>query len=194
MPLKLKLNAFSISDMNNAKQKVMAYRHGLIRKCDIFVRKLANKGILVAQEHLGDADEGYGKYITFGLDLEHGQYGCKGLMYATNTGIIKSQWKTVDDNGNEVVREEDVSPLLMVEFGAGLRAERSSNAWASKFGMGTGTFPNQTHAFDPEGWWYKGMDDEWHHSYGVYASMPVYHAMMEMMDEIHNTAMEVFGS
>lgn len=187
MPLKLKLNAFSLSDFTEAKQKVMAYRHGLVRKCDIFVRQLAQKGIIVGQDSL-DSGDGYGKYITFGIELEHGQYGCKGLMYATSTGIIKSQWMTKDG-----VKEADVSPLLMVEFGAGLRANNAWAATASHGRGGTGTFPGQTHAFDPEGWWYQDLGGEWHHSYGVTPTMPMGHALSEMMDQIHSTAMEVFG-
>lgn len=187
MPLKLKLNAFSLSDFTEAKQKVMAYRHGLVRKCDIFVRQLAQKGIIVGESSL-DSSDGYGKYITFGIELEHGQYGCKGLMYATSTGIIKSQWMTKDG-----VKEADVSPLLMVEFGAGLRANNAWAATASHGRGGTGTFPGQTHAFDPEGWWYQDLGGEWHHSYGVTPTMPMGHALSEMMDQIHSTAMEVFG-
>lgn len=188
MPLKLKLNAFSLSDFTDAQKKVLAYRNGLIQKCGIFVQKLANKGILVGEQVLGDSDEGYSRYITFGVDLEYSKYKCKGLMYATNTGIIKSQWMTKDG-----VKEADVSPLLMVEFGAGLRANNAWAATASHGKGGTGTFPGQTHAFDPEGWWYQDLGGEWHHSYGVTPTMPMGHALSEMMDQIHSTAMEVFG-
>lgn len=185
--LKLKGNALSISDMVRIRNEVMKYRIHLIRKCDLFVKNLADKGIIVAQDSVGDA---YGQYITFNREItEHGQYGCRGVMYGTNTGIIKSQWMTKDG-----VKEADVSPLLMAEFGSGLRAQRSSNAYASKFGMGTGTFPGQTHAFDPEGWWYMDLAGEWHHSYGVYASMPMYHALVEMEDQLINVALEVFGT
>ena len=187
MALKLKGNALSISDMVRIRNEVMKYRIHLVRKCDLFVKALANKGVVVAQDNV---DDGFARYITFSQEItEHAQYGCKGIMYGTNTGIIKSQWMTKDG-----IKEADVSPLLMAEFGSGLRAQRSSNAWAGKVSppMGTGTFPGQTHAFDPDGWWYMDLEGEWHHSYGVYASMPMWHAFNEMEDQIISTAQEVF--
>lgn len=183
--LKLKGNALSVSDINSMKANVLKYRMSLITKCYKFVFELANRGIIVAQDNVNGE---FGHYITFSHDIvEQSQYGCKGVMFGTNTGIIKSQWMTKDG-----VKEADVSPLLMAEFGAGLRAQRSSNAYAGKMGMGTGTFPGQTHAWDPEGWWYMDLSGDWHHSYGVYASMPMWHAYMEMKDQVVDVALEVF--
>ena len=184
MALKLKGNALAISDMVRIRNEVMKYRIKLVRKCDLFVKALANKGIIVAQDFVGD---GYGKYVTFSQEItEHAQYGCKGVMFGTNTGLIKSQWQLADGT----IREEDVSPLLMVEFGAGLRAQ--TNPTGTQHGMGTGTFPRQTHAWDPDGWWYKDLDGEWHHSYGVTPTMPMWNAYAEMKDQVIDTAMEVF--
>ena len=184
MPTRITANAFRTMDIQMAKMKVAKYRQDLIRKCDRFVKALANKGIIVGQENVGE----YGKYITFTVETESIQNGWRGYRIATQTGVIKSQWMQADGS----IREADVSPLLMAEFGAGLRAERSSSKYAAKMGMGTGTFPGQTHAFDPEGWYYKDLEGNWHHSYGVYASMPMYHAYMEMYDQIAQTAREVF--
>lgn len=172
----------SAGSVRNAQKQLRKYQRDLIAKCEKFVVALANKGILVGQDNLGD----FGNYITFTVKIDQTRYGVKAVMSATNTGIIKSQWLTADG-----VKEADVSPILMAEFGSGLRA---NNARAKEFGMGTGTFPEQTHAEDPEGWWYMDIGGEWHHSYGVTPTMPVGKAYAEMLDQIHSTAKEVFGT
>lgn len=164
------------------QQQLEAYKRRLLDKCAIFTERLADKGILVGEQNLGE----YEKFIMFSVETNPQRYGAKTILYATNTGIIKSQWMTKDG-----IKEADVSPILMAEFGSGLRA---NNAHASKFGMGTGTFPGQTHAEDPEGWWYQTLDGVWHHSKGVTPSMPMYKAQMEIYDQIASVALEVFGT
>lgn len=172
----------SASSMQAAMQQLQDYKKNLQHKCEIFVQRLANKGIIVAEQNLG----AYGNFITFNVEVNPHQNGATAILIATNTGIIKSQWIT-----KEGVKEADVSPLLMAEFGSGLRA---NNARAGEFGMGTGTFPGQTHAEDPDGWWYMDLSGEWHHSYGVSPTMPMWRAAMEIHDQIIETAREVFGS
>jgi len=172
----------SVKSIRAAQKQLRQYKKDMIAKCEKFVTVLANKGILVGEDNLG----GYGNYITFKLETDPKRYGVRAVLSATNTGIIKSEWRTKDE-----VREEDVSPILMAEFGSGLRA---NNVRANEFGMGTGTFPHQTHAEDPEGWWYMDLNGEWHHSYGVTPTMPVGKAYAEILDQIHDTAKEVFGT
>lgn len=173
--------------------QLRAYQNSLQSKCEAFVQALAQKGIAAGEIALGGADEdaerhgGYGKYITFSVETNPDRYGVKAVLAATNTGIIKSEWRQADGS----VSEADVSPILMAEFGSGLRA---NNERAGEFGMGTGTFPGQTHAEDPTGWWYMDLDDQWHHSYGVTPSMPMANAFRSMFDAIAETAKEVFGS
>ena len=60
--------------------------------------------------------------------------------------------------------------------------------------MGTGTFPGQTHAEDPEGWWYQTLDGVWHHSKGIAPTMPMAKAQAEIYDQIASVAREVFGT
>ena len=60
----------------------------------------------------------------------------------------------------------------MIEFGSGLRAQNPKNIP----GVGTGTFPGQTHASDPNGWWYMDLEGNWNHSYGITPQMPMYKA------------------
>lgn len=149
-------------------------------KCELLIRRLAEKGIQTAQKQAGE----YGKYISFTMQTDQNRDGCSGVMLATNTGIVKSEWQT-----KEGIKSADISPLLMVEFGSGLRAENPMNVP----GVGTGTFPGQTHAKDPQGWWYLDLNGEWHHSYGIFPRAPMYKAAMEMQDIVVQTAKEVFG-
>lgn len=171
----------SVKGIMNLKKQITDYRDNLLpSRCQELVRKLAESGILVAKQNVGN----FGKYITFSVKTEQNTNGCKAIMLATNTGIIHSEWQT-----KEGVKSADVSPLLMVEFGSGLRAENPMNIP----GVGTGTFPGQTHAENPEGWWWMDLDGEWHHSYGITPKMPMYKASMEMYTRVIAIAREVFG-
>lgn len=186
MSKKISFN-LSARSVKQAAKELLDYKKSLVVKCSTFVRRLADQGILVAQDNLGE----FGRYVTFEVQVDPGRYGARALLIATNTGHITSQWISKDEDGNEVIREADVSPLMMAEFGSGLIA---NNVRAHEFGMGTGTFPEQTHAEEPDGWWYMDLDREWHHSYGIRPTMPMWKAAVEMNDVIVETAREVFGS
>ena len=62
-------------------------------------------------------------------------------------------------------------------------------------GVGQGTFPGQTHAFE-DSWWYKEWDEngkgEWKRGRGVTPTHPMYHAKMKMYEQIYNVARKVF--
>ena len=171
----------SHKSVKQACKELLKYKKNLIKKCEVFVRKLGAHGISVAQANVG----GFGKYITFTLEVDKEQYGVKAVMAATNTGLIRSEWRQADGS----VATADVSPILMAEFGAGLLA---NNPRAYEFGYGTGTFPGQTHAEDPDGWWYMDLDGRWHHSYGVTPGMPMYKASLVMSVLLDTVAKEVF--
>lgn len=179
---------FSLSreSIKQAQRELRAYQRGMLRKCSTFVRKLSKCGISAARQNLS---KDYKPYIMFGTDVDPDRTGARAIMYATNTGLIRSEWRT--NNTASGIATADVSPILMAEFGAGLLA---NNPDAKKFGMGTGTFPGQTHAEDPEGWWYMDLEYEWHHSYGVMPTMPMAHAAEEMLDNVGRIAKEVFGT
>lgn len=171
----------SVKSIENLKQQLIQYRDvELPNKCRELVSRLADIGIAVAKNNVGN----FGKYITFTKELEQNQNGCKAIMLATNTGIIHSEWQTKDG-----VKSADVSPLLMVEFGSGLRAKNPMNVP----NVGTGTFPGQTHATDPSGWWWMDLDGEWHHSYGFTPTMPMHEADMAIIRDVVKIAREVFG-
>lgn len=136
----------------------------------------------MAQAHIGGS--GFGKYIRLASEITPEQAGCRAVLYMEDISKIVSEWQTL-----EGVKRATVSPMLMLEFGSGLQAENPANIP----GVGTGTFPGQTHAENPGGWWYMDLDGVWHHSNGVSARMPMYFAGKEMRVKIVSIAREVFG-
>lgn len=136
----------------------------------------------MAQAHIGGS--GFGKYIRLASEITPEQAGCRAVLYMEDTSKIVSEWQTL-----EGVKRATVSPMLMLEFGSGLKAKNPANIP----GVGTGTFPGQTHAENPSGWWYMDLNGVWHHSSGVSAKMPMYFAGKEMRAKIVSIAREVFG-
>lgn len=93
--------------------------------------------------------------------------------------------------------------LLFFEFGAGVQGV--GHPLAGELGMGAGTYPGQTHAFDPDGWWYPTDDpgliiryskdgQGFGHSYGNPPRMPMYMAAKTVKDELLDVAKEVFAN
>ena len=174
--------SLSVKSVLQAQRQLKAYIDDFQRKCELFVSKLAEVGIFTGQSTVGN----FGKYITFYYQTSIEQYGAKAILYAENTELIVSEWRQADGS----VSSAEVSPVLMAEFGAGQKAD---NAHASPFGMGTGTFPGQTHANDPSGWWYMDLDGQWHHSYGVTPTEPMAQAAEQMRAMINTIAKGVFS-
>lgn len=83
--------------------------------------------------------------------------------------------------------------VLFFEFGSGIYYNSgNANPWQGKYGMGVGTYPEQTHAFDKNGWVYYGNDNQFHHSYGIKATMPMYKASKMMLELAKAEIREVF--
>lgn len=174
------------SDIAYARREIRKYKNSLSKKCSKFVSKLAAKGITVAKQNTGE----FGGYIVFEKHVDAETYGARGFILATQTGLIRREWRT---NATATgVTSADISPLLMAEFGAGIKHDK--NKHAHQFGMGAGTFPGQTHAFDPDGWWYLDMNWEWQHADGIEPGMPMTRAAEEMERQIFATAQEVFAT
>ena len=179
------LSVRSIQQMQN---ELKAYKAQLISRCELLTKRLSEIGIEAAKMRLssstGDEEREMASYITFSTEVDSSKHGVKTVMVASS-GSITRTWVTFDG-----AKSVDISPLLMVEFGSGLRA---NNEHGGQYGMGQGTFPDQTHAFDPDGWYWQTVDGEWHHSFGISPAMPMYHAYKAMVDAVYSVAVEVFG-
>lgn len=153
------------------------YKQDLHRKTELLCQRLAEAGLTVAQTAVGESP--LGKTITLRIQMEPRSDGCKAMLVAA--GQTKS-----NDYGT-------ISTLCLVEFGSGIRLNPTDNPKSGEFGMGVGTFPGQIHAFDPNGWYYWGEDEKWHHTYGTKATMPMYNASVAIRQQVAIIAKEVFG-
>lgn len=172
--------SLSQSSIQAAIKELKQYQNDLNRKCEELCRRLCAEGIQIAQAHIGSS--GFSKYIRLSSESTPQQTGCRAVFYMEDSQKIVSQWQTP-----EGVKSATVSPSLMIEFGAGLKAENPANIP----GVGTGTFPDGTHGNEP-GWYYMDLKGEWHHSTGVSPKMPMYFAGKELRDKIVAIAREVF--
>lgn len=84
--------------------------------------------------------------------------------------------------------------ILFIEFGSGKYYNPSDPEHAGQFGYGVGTYPGQTHASDPDGWWYRDETGAPKHSKGQQATSPVLQASHEIIANIRKIAREVYGS
>lgn len=171
----------SVKEVQNAIKEIREYQNDLNRRCEELCSRLTADGIAIAQAHIGSS--GFGKYIHLGSEITPQQAGCRAVFYMEDSQKIVSQWQTL-----EGVKSATVSPSLMLEFGAGLKAENKSNTP----GVGTGTFPGGTHGGESS-WSYMDLDGNWHTSTGTSPRMPMYFAGKELRDRVVAIAKEVFG-
>ena len=174
----IKIDLFDGKSLQQAINQIEAYRDDLPRKCQEICRRLVEEGVKVADAAINSVP--IGKTIILTTDINPSKMGCQAIMKMT---------------GRETRTEDGriFYTALAIEFGAGIRYNSTANPKASEFGMGVGTFPGQTHAENPEGWYYLDSNGEWKHSYGVQASMPMYKASVEMRQKIDSIVKEVFG-
>ena len=180
MKLDISLNSRSL---NHAIGELKRYQESLEPKAQQFVRRLVEEGIKVADSYRGF----YGGYIVFEKEFYQDGNHQVGILIGRNSKEITSVW-----NKKGKIARADISPILFAEFGAGWLAEVLFDD-ISTSEVGQGTFPGQTHAFDPNGWWYMGLNGQWYHSKGFKPSHPMYHAEMEMLGKIFEIGREVFG-
>lgn len=175
------------AEIARAVRQIKAYRTRTEEKARELVSRLADEGISVGMANRGE----YGAKITFSKKLNPIKSGCQALMLGTSAPL-KVQWRS---RGG--VREADIMPILMAEFGSGPSASDATgqpNAdKAKELGMGQGTFPGQTHAFE-ESWTWQDLDGHWHESSGVDPTMPMFKAAMQMRRNIQKIAKAVFAS
>lgn len=165
---------FDLDDLDSLINYLDKYSNSLEDKAHRLSEALADLGITVAYQNVGGE---YGSYLIFGKEGE----GDEVIFYATDSGEIHVSW---DGSAGY-----DVSPLLLCEFGSGQYAD---NPFSIPLPVGQGTMPGQTHAFDPNGWYWR-VNGELHHSIGVPPDSPMYNASLEIMESVVKIAKEVFS-
>lgn len=170
----------STREIQNAIKEVREYQNSLTGKCEELCCRLTAEGMQIAQAHIGSS--GFGKYVRLTSEISSETAGCKALLITSDSQKIVSKWQNQDG-----VQSKEISPALMLEFGAGLPAQNPANVP----GVGTGT--HGEHGNEP-GWWYMDLDGAWHHASGVSPKLPMYTAGKELRDKVVRIAREVFES
>ena len=97
----------------------------------------------------------------------------------------------VEDRGDGVFAIiVDGETAIILEFGAGVKYGYG-HPQANEFGFGPGTYPGQTHAMDPNGW-YLPRSAGGGHTDGNPPSMSMYNTAKTLRDELADIARGVF--
>lgn len=171
----------SVSEIDRAIKELREYQNSLDAKYQQLCERLCNEGIKIAQAHIGSS--GFGKYIRLSSEITPEKAGCKASFFMEDSQKIVSKWQNQDG-----VQSKEISPALMLEFGAGLKAQNPTNVP----NVGTGSYGE--HGSDPNGWWYMDLQGQWHYSTGVSPKMPMYNAGKELREKVVEISREVFKS
>ena len=169
----------SVNGIEALKRQLLQYKDSLPIKCEKLVSRLLQSGVEVSQARINESQ--LGKYVTVTTNISTDKMGCKGILLAK--GAVKEQ--------------EGYAPfsiLLAIEFGAGIHFNPTPNPLiSSEFPYGVGTFPGQTHAYEDMWWYWDENTQEWKPTHGVKATMPMYSADMEIIQNVVKFAKEVFA-
>lgn len=161
------------------KRQLLQYKDSLPIKCETLVSRLLQSGVEVSQSKISESP--LGKYVTVTTNISAENMGCNGILLAK--GSVKEQ------DGYE-----PFSILLAIEFGAGIHFNPTPNPLiSSEFPYGVGTFPGQTHAYQDTWFYWDENTQEWKPTHGVKATMPMYNADMEIIQNVVKYAKEVFA-
>ena len=169
----------SVKGIEALKRQLLQYKYSLPIKCEKLVSRLLQSGAEVSQAKISESP--LGKYVTVTTNISADKIGCKGILLAK--GAVKEQ------DGYD-----QFSVLLAIEFGAGVHFNPTPNPLiSSEFPYGVGTFPGQTHAYQDTWFYWDENTQEWKPTHGVKATMPMYSADMEIIQNVVKFAKEVFG-
>ena len=167
----------SVKGIDSLIRELQKYKDDLPNKCKKLVSELLQSGVEVSKARISDSP--LGKYVTVTTNISSEKMGCKGILLAK--GAVKEQ--------------EGYAPfsiLLAIEFGAGIHYNPTPNPNADKFGLGVGTFPGQIHAYEDFWFYWDENAKEWKPTHGVKATIPMYSADMEIIQNIVKIAKQVF--
>ena len=169
----------SVKGIEAIKRQLLQYKDSLSIKCEKLVSRLLQSGIEVSQSKISESP--LGKYVTVTTNISSDKMGCNGILIAK--GAVKEQ------DGYA-----PFSVLLAIEFGAGIHYNPTPNPLiSSEFPYGVGTFPNQIHAYQDLWFYWDENTQEWKPTHGVKATMPMYSADMEIIQNVVKFAKEVFA-
>lgn len=157
----------SVSGIKNLQKQLQDYQKDLVRKCEEFVRILAERGVEIAKIKISEYDAIYTGELLASINSEQGaviQNGAKWIVY-TNC-----QW------------------AKFVEFGTGIVGAGSPHPDTSIIG-----WKYDVNEHGEKGWFYF-RDGEWHWTKGMPSRPFMYETALQLKQEIIKVAKEVFGS
>lgn len=180
---KIHINIFDPRSIRMAQERIRIYQRTLELQARRFVEELSLEGITAAAENAGE----YGQYIRFSYRLNPNE--AVSIVTAKDTEPVEVKWLISDGKGREQVKTATISPILMSEFGSGFKAVNPHGVP----GVGQGTFPGQTHAYDDGGWYYKDYETKkWMHSTGYAPTQPMEHLLLEVERKVKEVAERAF--
>ena len=168
----------SVKGIGALKSQLLQCKDSLPIECEKLVSRLLQSGVEVSQARINESP--LGKYVTVTTNISANKMGCKGVLLAK--GAVKEQ--------------EGYAPfsiLLAIEFGSGVHFNPTPNPLiGSEFPYGVGTYPGQVHAYQDTWFFWDEDNQEWRPTHGVKATMPMYNADMEIIQNVVKYAKEVF--
>lgn len=164
--------SLSEKSIQSAIKEIQKYKTEFINRNELFVRRLAEMGIPIIDQNIaaarGDSNKNHNTYIKIN---SFGSYSEAKLIVE---GI----------------------DLMMIEFGAGVHYNgsvgTSPHPRGEEFGYTIGSYGKGQGANDF--WFYYADTGEAVMSHGTQATMPVYKASVEIIQNIRKAAMDAFGS
>ena len=179
--MKLKVSLFKKGDIDKAIKEVEKYQKSLVDKGETFCRRLAELGVTVAKATLATGQGDSSRDTKFDISFTANGEVVEGALSITSTPNVTNDGRVF-------------YPHLAWEFGSGIYYNNGNiNPHAHELGMGVGTFPDQKFAFSDH-WWYRDSNGNLRMSQGTQATMPMYKASLEMMQNIETIAREVYGN
>ena len=162
----------SQKSIQKAIDEIKKYQKSLRSKNEIFIKRLCELGIPVINQNIlaaqGDSDKNHNTYIKIN---SFGNYAEAHLICEGKS-------------------------ILFIEFGAGIyhngAAGSSPHPKGEEFGYTIGSYGQGKGKNNS--WVYVSDSGEWVRSYGTEATMPMYKASVEIIQNIRKIAKEVFSS
>lgn len=180
----ISLSINSISKFNDGLKQISDYQNDIGRKAQAACERLAREGVVACVANSGTA---YGSMIQFSVQPSGNNTNDFSEVYLVGEDLRKIFRTWVVKDGS--TKQREISPLLMAEFGSGLKAENPLGVE----GVGTGTHPVGGHGTEPIWFWKEEKDGAWHHSTGLRPTQPMFKSRNQMMVMCATVFREVFN-
>lgn len=179
----IKIDLNSYKSIDDAIAQLQDYKNNLKSKTQIFLERLADKGITVCINSVQGDSHHFEEMVTFEKKWNDGVLYLIGRN--DNLSGLHTEW--YDGKGN--FHTETISPILALEFGtAGLAIK----------GHGGSAAVTGNHIEDTEWYYYTDINENGkpinpHYATAEEAHEPMFKAWEEMVREVNSTAKKVFA-